>query len=304
MLKNYFPTVAITTIVVTILLIFIGVLVRASGAGLGCPDWPQCFGMWIPPTNVADLPAAYDASEFNVVKTWTEYVNRLVGVLVGFLILLTAIFSTAYLRHRRKVFYTSFAALVLVIFQGWLGGQVVRSGLQSGMISLHMTVAIAILMTLVYAAWHSMRDNYRFTLMNHHKKALYKLSMLLLVLTISQVLLGTQVREGIDMVDKEAFERSEWLDQVGWIDTIHRSFSWTILLTGAGIMYYVKKHNLVHSISRLSFSVMGLIVSQIFIGVVLAYGGLPASFQVLHLGVSAILVVAIQLLLLSSQHYR
>ncbi|MFW6347813.1 MAG: COX15/CtaA family protein [Cyclonatronaceae bacterium] len=304
MLKNYFPTIAIITIVTTILLIFIGVLVRATGAGLGCPDWPQCFGMWVPPTSVAELPDAYDASEFNVVKTWTEYINRLVGVLVGFLILLTTIFSTAYIADRKKVFFSSFASLILVIFQGWLGGQVVRSGLSSGMISIHMTIALAILMTLVYAAWHAIRDNYRFTLMRHHKRALYKLSMLLLVLTISQVILGTQVREGIDMVNKELFERSEWLEQVGLIDEIHRSFSWSILLTGLGIIYYVKKHNLVYNISRLAFSVMGLIILQILIGVVLAYGGLPASFQVLHLGFSAILVVAIQLLLLSSRHHR
>lgn len=304
MLKNYFPTVAITTVVATVLLIFIGVLVRASGAGLGCPDWPQCFGMWIPPTSAAELPAAFDASEFNVIKTWTEYVNRLVGVLIGFLILLTAIFSSAYIGDRNRVFFSSVAALILVIFQGWLGGQVVRSGLESGMISLHMSVALAILMMLVYAAWHAVRDNYRFTLMIHHKRALFKLSMLLLVLTLSQVIMGTQVREGIDMVNKEVFERSEWLNQVGIIDEIHRSFSWSILLVGLGIIYYVKKHNLVYNISRLAFSVLGLILFQILIGVVLAYGGMPASFQVLHLGFSSILVIAIQLLVLSSRHHR
>jgi cytochrome c oxidase assembly protein subunit 15 len=304
MLKNYFPTVAITTVIATVLLIFIGVLVRATGAGLGCPDWPQCFGMWIPPTSAAELPAAFDASEFNVLKTWTEYVNRLVGVLIGFLILLTAIFSSAYIGDRNRVFFSSLAALILVIFQGWLGGQVVRSGLESGMISLHMSVALAILMTLVYAAWHAVRDNYRFTLMIHHKRALFKLSMLLLVLTLSQVILGTQVREGIDMVNKDVFERSEWLDQVGIIDEIHRSFSWTILLVGLGIIYYVKKHNLVYNISRLAFSILGLIVFQILIGVVLAYGGMPASFQVLHLGFSSILVITIQLLVLSSRHHR
>lgn len=304
MLKNYFPAVAITTIIVTILLIFIGVLVRATGAGLGCPDWPQCFGMWIPPTSVAELPAAYDASEFNVVKTWTEYINRLVGVLVGFLILLTTVFSTAYIKERKKVFFAALASLILVIFQGWLGGQVVRSGLQSGMISVHMSVAFAILMTLVYAAWHAIRDNYRFTLMKHHKRALFRMSAVLLVLTLTQVLLGTQVREGIDMVNKELVERSEWLEQVGIIDEIHRSFSWSILLVGLAIIYYVKKHNLVYSISRLAFSVIALIVLQILLGIVLAYGGMPASFQVLHLGFSAILVIAIQLLLLSSRHHR
>ncbi len=303
MLKKFFPTIAITTIAVTVLLIFIGVIVRASGAGLGCPDWPKCFGMWIPPTDAADLPAQFAEEEFNVVNTWTEYINRLVGVLVGFLIILTTIFSTAYLKDRSRVFGAAFAALVLVIFQGWLGGQVVLSRLEQSMISLHMAVALLILMTLVYSTWHAVKDNYRFTLMNHHRKILFRAGWALLIFTFVQIMLGTQVREAIDGVDK-SLDRSLWLDQVGLIDDIHRTFSWTILLLSGWIVYYVKKNNLVQNVTKLSFSVFGLVLLQVFIGIVLAYGGLPQAFQVLHLGVSAILLITVQLIILASKHYR
>ncbi|MCH8569533.1 MAG: COX15/CtaA family protein [Balneolales bacterium] len=302
MLKRIFPTVAITTVVVTVILIFIGVIVRASGAGLGCPDWPQCFGMWIPPTDVSQLPPQFDPDEFNVVKTWTEYINRLVGVLVGFLILITAVCSLSFIKTRTNVFVSAFLALVLVIFQGWLGGQVVRSGLQPGMISVHMVVAMLILMTLVYSAWHSIKEKYRFTLMQHHKRALFRIGLALITVTLIQIVLGTQVREGIDLVDKSIYDRSEWLDQVGIIDDIHRSFSWVIVMITVYLIYYVKKNNLVLNITRLSFTIAGLLVTQILIGVVLAYGGLPASFQVLHLGVSSFLIIALQLLILASRH--
>lgn len=303
MLKKYFPTVAITTIVVTVLLIFIGVIVRASGAGLGCPDWPKCFDMWIPPTTAADLPAQFNAEEFNVLHTWTEYINRLVGVLVGFLILLTTFFSVSYIKERKSVFISSFLSLVLVIFQGWLGGQVVQSGLQPGMISVHMVVAMLILMTLVYAAWQAVKDNYRFTLMQHHKKALFYFSIALIGFTLVQIVIGTQVREGIDAVD-QTLERSQWIDQVGLIDDIHRTFSWSVLLTSIGLIYYVKKHNLVSNITKLSYTVFGLIILQVVIGIVLVYGGLPPVFQVLHLGVSSMLIISMQLLFLASRHKR
>ena len=81
---NLYQKTALITIAATFFLIFVGGLVRASGAGLGCPDWPKCYGLWIPPTTVEGLPSEFDESAFNAVKTWTEYVNRLIGVLIGF----------------------------------------------------------------------------------------------------------------------------------------------------------------------------------------------------------------------------
>ena len=89
--------IALITLASVYFLILVGASVRASGAGMGCPDWPTCFGQWIPPTNEAQLPGNYQEiyaelgyrdTQFNVVKTWTEYANRLIGVTIGFLIFL------------------------------------------------------------------------------------------------------------------------------------------------------------------------------------------------------------------------
>src|SRR5690625_6952131 len=76
---NLFQKSAIITVISTVGVILMGSLVRASGAGLGCPDWPRCFGMWIPPMTAAELPPQYDATLFNPLHTWLEYINRLTG---------------------------------------------------------------------------------------------------------------------------------------------------------------------------------------------------------------------------------
>src|SRR5207247_1836170 len=94
-----FQRLALCTTAITYFLILVGGLVRASGAGLGCPDWPRCFGSWIPPASAAQLPPQFDPSLFNPTLMWTEYLNRLLGVTVGFLILATVVSAW---RHRRR----------------------------------------------------------------------------------------------------------------------------------------------------------------------------------------------------------
>ena len=100
-IDNY-RQLAFVTLAAVYFLIAVGASVRASGAGMGCPDWPTCFGQWVPPTSETQLPSNYQEiyadlgyadTRFNVVKTWTEYLNRLIGVGIGLLIFLTAVFS-------------------------------------------------------------------------------------------------------------------------------------------------------------------------------------------------------------------
>ena len=104
------------TTAITYFLILVGGLVRASGAGLGCPDWPRCFGGWIPPMSAADLPPQFDASQFNPTLMWTEYLNRLLGMTVGFLILATVVSAWRHHRREPRILWTAIAALLLTGF--------------------------------------------------------------------------------------------------------------------------------------------------------------------------------------------
>lgn len=290
---NFYQKTAITTVIATVVLIFVGGLVRAAGAGLGCPDWPQCFGMWIPPTTAADLPPQYNASLFNPLHTWLEYINRLIGVLIGFLITLTFAASFKYRKSDRVITYFSALAFVMVLFQGWLGGQVVRSGLSAGMITIHMIIAMALLATLFYATFRSLRSRITLSLNPSLKKHLLIVSGALLLITLVQMIMGTQVRESVDIA-KNVLElpRSQWIDSLGGLYSVHRSFSWLLVALAGYLVYQSRAQHVSKRLNKLSVFIAVLIVSQMFIGVGMERLGMMGVFQVLHLVGVAILICA------------
>lgn len=297
---NTYQKVAITTVFATLFLIFVGGLVRAAGAGLGCPDWPQCFGMWIPPTSPGDLPAQFDASQFNVFKTWTEYINRLVGVVIGLLIFATFVLSFRYRKTEPAVFYGSATAFVLVLFQGWLGGRVVETGLDEWLITVHMVVAMLIITILLYAVFKA--SSSLFTVRIHPKieKSLYWAGVILLFFTLVQLVLGTQVREAVDVIKNAADvpARSEWLTNIGAVDEYHRTFSWAVFLAGIAVLYFGRLKAEAKLINKLSEGIFGVVILQILFGAGLYYLGMPPVFQVLHLvGVAVMICLNVLLLL-------
>jgi heme a synthase len=296
---NLYQKTALTTVIATLVLIFIGGLVRAAGAGLGCPDWPQCFGMWIPPVNASDLPPQYDASLFNPLHTWLEYVNRLVGVLIGFLITLTFAFSFKYRKTDPLITLSSGFAFILVLFQGWLGGQVVRSGLSAGMITIHMVVAMVILATLLFATFRAMSFRLNISISDSTRHKLLWISGAVLFLTLVQLVLGTQVRESVDVAKNVmVLPRSAWIDTLGWLYEVHRSFSWLLVILAGILIYQNNKMDVPIRLKRFGWTIGGLIILQIFIGVGMEWFDMPGILQVMHLVSVAILICAELLYLL------
>lgn len=289
---NRYQKVALTTVGATIFLIFIGGLVRASGAGLGCPDWPKCFGMWIPPTSAAELPLGYDMSQFSVFKTWTEYINRLIGVIIGLLITASFILSFRYREKQPAVFYSSTAAFVMVLVQGWLGGQVVMTGLDEWLITLHMLLAMLIMMTLIYAVYKASANEFKVSLGTTISRVMFGVVIFLIVTTFVQLILGTQVREVIDVLKNlaEPPPRETWILRVGLIDEVHRTFSWLVLIAGGAVFYLSRWWTDSDIIKKIGTAVFGLIVLQIITGVGLYYLSLPPVYQVIHLTGIAFLV--------------
>ncbi|MDX1590355.1 MAG: COX15/CtaA family protein [Balneolaceae bacterium] len=290
---NLYQKTAVTTVIATLVLILIGGLVRASGAGLGCPDWPQCFGMWIPPTNAADLPPQYDASLFNPLHTWLEYINRLVGVLIGLFITATFLVSFRYRKEDPIIPVFSGLAFVLVIFQAWLGGQVVRSGLSAGMITIHMLMAMTILAVLLYASFRAMNSRLVTSLSPASRKKLLWVGWGILLLTLSQLVLGTQVREEVD-VAKNVLElpRESWIESLSFLYEIHRSFSWLVVILSGYLVYLNRKLNVSNRLERLSWAIGGLVLIQMFAGIGLERLGMPGALQVVHLTGVAVLICA------------
>ena len=287
-----FQKVALATVVATIFLIFVGGLVRAAGAGLGCPDWPKCFGMWIPPISASELPAQFDITQFNVFKTWTEYVNRLIGIIIGLLITATFLLSLRYRKTNPAVVVSSGAAFVLVLVQGWLGGQVVLSGLDEWLITIHMLLAMIIMMVLIYAVFKASSSSMTIKLPKPADSWLLWTVLFLLISTLIQLVLGTQVREIIDVIKglSEAPPREIWISRVGLIDEVHRSFSWVILIAGAGTLYLSYWWIESGTIKKMATTIFGLILLQITTGIGLYYLGFPPVYQVVHLTGVAVLL--------------
>lgn len=301
-----FRRLALITICAVYFLILVGATVRASGAGMGCPDWPTCFGSWIPPVSEAQLPENYQEiyadrgyaeTRFNPVKTWTEYLNRLVGVTIGLLILLTAIKSLSLRHHDRWITIASAAALLMVIYQGWLGSRVVASNLQPGMITLHMLMALAIVGTLLFALARARRGvlagqaapvNPRF------QRWLY----VVLTLTVLQVAMGTQVREMVDFLNHtQGEERSAWVSALPWFFYVHRTFSAVVLFANVWLVWMLYRSlGLGHSLTRLALGMLAVIVLAIISGATLGHLGMPAVVQPAHL-LTASLIFGLQFLL-------
>jgi cytochrome c oxidase assembly protein subunit 15 len=310
-----FRRMAWITLFAVYFLILVGGSVRASGAGMGCPDWPTCFGSWIPPTSEAQLPANYQEiyadlgyaeTEFNVVKTWIEYLNRLTGVTIGFLILLTAIYSWSVRRHDKSIATASVAAFLMVGFQGWLGSKVVASNLMPGMITLHMLMALAIVGTLLFAVARARRGIMMAESIEGIDPRFEKWLYIVMALTVIQVTMGTQVREMVDYLNHtQGAERSSWVDALPWFFYVHRSFSAIVLFANLWLVaLLVRSVGWTHTLTRFTIAMIMVIGLAIVSGATLGHLGMPALVQPLHL-VGASLLFGLQFLIwMSYRHAR
>jgi len=290
-----FRRLGMLTIVAVYLVILAGGIVRASGAGMGCPDWPTCFGQWIPPTLEAQLPAnyheiyaqrGYENTQFNPIKTWTEYANRLVGMTIGFLIFLTAWSSRIYLKTDKPVFYLAITAFLLVGFQGWLGSTVVSSNLNPLKITIHMIVALIIVALLIYTITRSQRDSFAPIDLTFLPPKFKTVLLVVIGMTLVQIVMGTQVRQAVDFISHElvSVDRQFWRDDFPIIFYVHRSFSSLILFANAWLMWQLRKNVAKnHPLVRAGFLLFGLIVTAILAGVSLDRLGMPPVAQPIHL---------------------
>lgn len=326
-----------STVLAVYFLILVGGIVRSTGSGMGCPDWPKCFGSWVPPTAVGELPADYqdiyaakraaknerlveylevlgfdklaytiqhdetilEEAPFNPVKTWIEYINRLIGVVIGLLIVGTFLSSLQVRKQDPVLFWGSLAALLLVLFQGWLGSLVVSTNLLPGLITAHMLLALLIVAILIYVSERSRQRQQ----IEARAKVSLSVNVLLVACIITfllQIVLGTSVRESIDEVAAVLGQgaRGEWIEQLGLSFLIHRSYSILIFVLNAALVYKISK--LSFNDSRLSiwlWALIGLIGLEIATGAMMAYFAIPPYLQPVHLVVAS-LIAGVQFLIL------
>jgi heme a synthase len=296
-----YKKLAVITIGAVYFLILVGGIVRASGSGMGCPDWPKCFGTWIPPTNIDQLPSNYQELfgarlkgevKFNLLKTWTEYVNRLVGVLIGLLIFLTLAASwKEYWHTKRSVVNYSLVAFILVGIEGLLGSKVVSTELNPVLITVHMVLAILVVICLIYALYLAYYSEEKQR--NSENDSLMFLVLLLMFLSFGQLILGTQIRELIDVLSSKLVKREEWIEIIkGGMFYFHIIMALLILL---GHIWFNKlaSKNALANVRGFLNALLTLVILEFVSGGVLGLMDIPAFIQPVHL-TFATLIIGVQ----------
>lgn len=296
-----FRTLAAVTVAAVYFLILVGGIVRASGSGMGCPDWPKCFGRWVPPTDESQLPEGYretyahrgyGEARFNVVQTWTEYVNRLIGVGIGFLIFLTLLASIRFWRGDRAITWLSLLAFLLVGFQGWLGSVVVSTNLAPWMVTVHMVVALVIVCLLVYVWVRSQRDTLPAGTLER-RGAVSLAFAAVLASSLVQIALGTQVRERVDEVAAAGVARAAWVEQLGTVYLTHRTLALVVVAANVWLVWLLLRAGALSRdrgvMRRLALGLLGVLLGEVLAGAILSRMGMPAVLQPVHLLLASVL---------------
>ncbi len=309
------------------LVIIAGSVVRTTQSGMGCPDWPTCFGSAIPPTDTQQVVfqpqhiykkgqfiiyrdslkyaikkfesgSSYSPNDwkqyekhnyatFSVFHTWIEYLNRLLGALLGIFVLAQFVWSCLLAKKTKSILWLSFGLVLLTGFQAWLGKTVVDSNLALLKISLHMFGALCMVCLSVYILFIAKGKQMVFA-----SKPIVFGNAILAVMAIVQLLMGTAVRAQIDAIalNNNYINRSGWIDQLNVWFYIHRSFS---LIVAALVVYVYVQSKAFSGVAALFKRALFVIIAEILVGVVLTYAEFPAAAQPVHLLLSSVLIALV-----------
>lgn len=306
------------SLVVVYLVIAAGATVRMTGSGMGCPDWPKCFGYYVPPTQLEQLlwkpnhsfqkgnviikeeqlwvaANSFTSSElfntenwlpytkhsyakFNAKHTWIEFINRLFGALSGLAVLILFIYSVKWWRKKPIILIFSTLSLVGILFQAWLGKTVVDSNLLPLKISLHMLMALLLIGFLLVVRVASKSFGLSKLPSRKVRWVLYST----FILTLIQIILGIQVRQFIDFqTDRWGYNLPQfWLATPELSFYLHRSLSLLVLGLNIWLFLSVLKERLEQVFIK---RILWLVGGEIGLGVVMYYFHFPFATQPLHL---------------------
>ncbi|WP_047245991.1 COX15/CtaA family protein [Maribacter thermophilus] len=323
-MTKFFRKLAKISLILVYLVILAGAVVRMTGSGMGCPDWPKCFGYYIPPTEPSELQwepnrefkkgqviivnetlqvakkdfrtsleynkgnwetyTKHDYAIFNPWHTWVEYVNRLCGALAGLATLALAIASFKFWKTKKRITILSWLVVFSMGFQAWLGATVVYSVLEPVKITVHMIMALFIVALLLYIIYMANNEDKRII---YDKKTLI-MAIVALCFTLVQIAMGAQVRQFVDhQIDLFGeTSKSMWLENPSIIFYAHRSFSILVVLINCLLAYRIYKLKLGHF---KMYWILFILIVEVFSGISMYYLNFPFTSQPLHLVLASIL---------------
>ena len=277
------------------LVIIAGGIVRTTQSGMGCPDWPHCYGRLAPPLSAEDLPADYKKyldkqdidKEYNPVHAWVEYVNRLITGALGILLVIHVGWSfKKFFRTRQVICWLSCLFLVGTLFEAWLGKVVVDTNLAVVKITLHMLGALFLAIIPVIIL-HKLNDEKIV-----HDKKLRTITTIALILLLAQIIIGTDVREQVDEVSKALSyqQRDTWLQQLNAVFDVHKILA---VITSLFVITVFWRSLSYVPLQRKGLFLLLIVLLLMAAGISLASFNIPAFIQPIHLLLSSILFVAL-----------
>jgi heme A synthase len=269
-----FTLLAIMAVISTLTLVVVGAVVRTTGSGLGCPEWPTCHGSWVPPM---DDPHAI-----------IEWSHRTVAAITGAFVGILAVAAVVSQRGRPSVVVTSVVAFGLLVFQAWLGKVTVESELSGDIVTAHLATAMALLALLIFVA---LRSAYPMTTMPGVIDRLTILAVAATAATYGLLLLGAHVR-----ATGTALAFNDWPLMGGVLlplgdssvlpHVIHR---WAAVAVGLLVGWFALTAAATNGpAARLARWAVALYLVQVVVGGLQVLTGLAPWTQVLHVGLGAV----------------
>lgn len=309
------------------IVILAGSVVRTTQSGMGCPDWPTCFGNAIPPTEEYQVhfqsnhhykkgqfiihndslkyarqsfesssdynPSNWEQYEkhnyakFNVMQTWIEYINRLCTGILGILILIHIVWSYRVFYKTRRSIFWLSASLLLLTVFEAWLGKVV---VDTNLAVVKVTLHMLFALLIGAAA---ILINHKLT--NTEKvrsKQLSWLSTIALIFVLIQIVLGTEVREQIDAISQTySYQQRElWISHLDRFFDWHQTFAWVVAIM---CLYLFWRSLPCRSLHKPATWIFIAVLLTVFVGMIMAYMQIPAFAQPLHLLFSSILIIAL-----------
>ncbi len=279
-----FRRIAVAVLALFFLVIIAGTTVRTVGAGMGCPDWPKCYGQLIPPTDESQLPPDYReryvvagrlAEPFDPFKTWVEYINRLLSVVAGLAAFVLVGYAWLRLRAYSRILLYTTAVPILLLIQALLGWRVVATYLAEYMVTVHMIFSVLLTMA-VFLAW-AQTLGLRERSLGEEWRPYVLLGWGSWGFLLIQVLLGAVLRSAITQYGVEAGLQK-------MVFYVHRSFSWIVLFGWAYMQWRIYRDPVRLPLARrwALWTTLALLV-QVLSGAMMAYVRFTPPLQVLHL---------------------
>jgi heme A synthase len=285
--QSLLTTLSLVTLISVLLVIAMGSFVRVTGHGLGCPDWPLCYGQAIPPLKIG---------------AWVEFSHRFVAAVVGLQLLGLVILAWRQYRTNRWIFVPAVAAGAFLLLQVWLGGSHVLNELPAWTGFVHTAVAMLIagFVAILVAVSHP-------TFGRIEKRAaellpLRRLSLwagITAVATFALLVTGSLVTRSGASLACPAFPHCgivtvpDYLRHLVTLQMIHRYAAFAVATAVLLLAYHLLRHGRGEVLlRRYAYLLLALVIIQFVLGISNVLLALPLWSRILHLTVGGVIWAA------------